>query len=125
MVDKLTPAMQQFMDIKNANKDCIVLFRMGDFYETFFDDAKVASQVLGITLTKRGKTNNMDIPLAGVPHHAVENHIGKLVKNGYKVAIVEQLEDPKFAKGTVKRGLVKIITPGTIMESNLLDKKNN
>ncbi len=112
------------MDIKNANSDCIVLFRMGDFYETFFEDAKTISRELEITLTSRGK-GETKAPLAGIPYHSIDPYIAKLVKKGYKVAMVEQTEDPKLAKGLVKRDLVRIITPGTVVESMMLNEKNN
>jgi DNA mismatch repair protein MutS len=121
---KLTPGMQQYMDIKNANPDCIILFRMGDFYETFFDDAVTISRELEITLTGRGKDENR-VPLAGIPYHSIEPYIAKLVKKGYKIGMVEQVEDPKKAKGLVKRELVRIITPGTIVESLMLDNSSN
>ncbi|MFH1642093.1 MAG: DNA mismatch repair protein MutS [Nanoarchaeota archaeon] len=121
---KLTPGMQQFMKIKNQHPDCIVLFRMGDFYETFFEDAKTAARELEITLTSRGK-GETKAPLAGIPYHSIEPYISKLVKKGYKVAMVEQMEDPKLAKGLVKRDLVRIITPGTITESMILDSGAN
>ena len=120
----LTPGMQQYMDIKNANPDCIILFRMGDFYETFFEDAKTIARELEITLTSRGK-NESKAPLAGIPYHAIEPYLAKLVKKGYKVGIVEQTEDPKYAKGLVKRNLVRIITPGTIVDSNILEQNKN
>ncbi len=121
-----TPAMQQFHDIKAQHPDCLLLFRMGDFYETFYEDAIIASQILEITLTKRGKNNNgTDIPLAGIPYHALENYLGKLVRANIKVAICEQLENPKLAKGIVKRGVVRIVTPGTVIESGLLNEKHN
>jgi DNA mismatch repair protein MutS len=120
-----TPAMKQYMKLKAEHPDCLLLFRMGDFYETFFDDAKIASKVLEITLTKRGMKGGSKIPLAGIPYHALDTYLAKLVKKGIKVAICEQLEDPKYAKGVVKRGLSRIVTAGTILEHNLLDSKNN
>ncbi|MBN1502452.1 DNA mismatch repair protein MutS [Candidatus Woesearchaeota archaeon] len=123
---KLTPAMQQYMDIKSKYPDCIIFFRMGDFYETFFDDAKITSKTLDIVLTKRGiKNTQQKIPLAGIPYHALDSYLSKMVKAGYKVAIVEQLEDPKLAKGVVKRGVIRIVTPGTVVEHNMLGKNNN
>ncbi len=125
MNEKLTPAMKQYMDIKNRHPDCLVLFRMGDFYETFFEDAKIASRALDITLTGRGSKNGPRVPLAGIPYHALDNYLGKLIKKGIKVAIVEQLEDPKTAKGVVKRGISRIVTPGTVTESHILDEKSN
>ncbi len=122
-----TPAMKQFHETKTLYPDCLILFRMGDFYETFYEDAIKASQVLEITLTKRGKEKDgQPIPLAGIPYHALEQYLAKLVRANVKVAICEQLEDPKQAKGVVKRGVVRIVTPGTIIEQTLLtDKSNN
>ncbi len=117
--------MKQFWDAKSKHPDKLILFRMGDFYETFFDDAKVASKILGITLTKRNK-NTEDAPaLAGFPYHALDNYLDKLVKNGQKVVIVEQVEDPKLAKGLVKREIVEIITPGAILDEKLITRKEN
>ncbi len=121
-----TPAMQQYRDIKAQYPDCLLLFRMGDFYETFYDDAVLAAQVLEITLTKRGREkDNTPIPLAGIPYHALEQYLAKLIKANVKVAICEQLEDPKKAKGIVKRGVVRIVTPGTVTEPTLLNEKQN
>jgi len=121
---ELTPGMRQYMEIKDKHPDCIVLFRMGDFYETFFEDAKTVSRVLDITLTARGKGEKR-APLAGIPYHALDSYLGKLVKRGFKVCMVEQLEDPKKAKGLVKRGVTRIVTPGTIIEDNMLTNSNN
>jgi DNA mismatch repair protein MutS len=121
---RLTPGMKQFLQVKKENPDCIVLFRMGDFYETFYDDAKIASKILNITLTARGK-GEARAPLAGIPYHALDNYLKKLIDANQKVCIVEQLEDPKLAKGLVKRGVTRIITPGTILEENLLTPTNN
>ncbi len=121
---QLTPGMRQYQDAKKAHPDCIVMLRMGDFYEMFYEDAITASRELEITLTARGQGEKR-APLAGLPFHALETYLGKLVKKGYKVAIIEQLEDPKQAKGLVKRGLVRIVTPGTIIEPNLLEEKEN
>ncbi len=115
----LSPGMVQYMGVKNQHPDCIVLFRMGDFYETFYDDAKLVAKELEITLTARGKGESR-APLAGIPYHALEPYLAKLVKRGHKVAIVEQLEDPKTTKKLVKRGLVRIVTPGTLIESSML-----
>lgn len=121
----LTPGMRQYRDIKKDNPDCLVLLRMGDFYEMFYEDAVTAAKALEITLTARGQGEKR-APLAGVPYHALETYLGRLVKQGFKVAIVEQLEDPKQAKGLVKRGLVRIVTPGTVIEASMLnDKENN
>ncbi len=121
---KLTPGMQQFVEVKKQHPDCLVLFRMGDFYETFYDDAETVSRELEIVLTARG-AGEKRAPLAGVPYHALEQNLSRLIKRGYKVAIVEQLEDPKKAKGLVKRGVVRIVTPGTVMENALLEEKSN
>ncbi|MFT4244050.1 MAG: DNA mismatch repair protein MutS [Candidatus Woesearchaeota archaeon] len=108
---KITPMMQQFLDIKEQHPDCILFFRAGDFYELFYDDAKICSEILNITLTKRG-----DVPMAGVPFHSVNPYIKKVLEANKKIAICEQLEDPKQAKGVVKRGVTQILTPGTIIE---------
>lgn len=115
----LTPGMKQYVDIKRQYRDHIVLFRMGDFYETFYDDAVAASAILNITLTAR-KQGDGKAPLAGIPHHALDTYLKRLVDSGQKVVLVEQLEDPKQAKGLVKRGVARIITPGTILEDSLL-----
>ncbi len=120
----LTPGMQQYQDVKRAHPDCLVMLRMGDFYEMFYEDAIAASRELEITLTARGQGEKR-APLAGVPYHALEPYLSKLVKKGYKIAIVEQLEDPKKAKGLVKRGVVRIVTPGMVIESSMLDEKEN
>jgi DNA mismatch repair protein MutS len=122
---QLTPGMRQYQDAKRANPDCLILLRMGDFYEMFYEDAITCSKELEITLTSRGK-HEKKAPLAGIPYHALDNYLGRLIKKGYKVAIIEQLEDPKQAKGLVKRGLVRIVTPGTVIDSSMLnDKENN
>ena len=122
---KITPMLKQFLNIKNQHPDKLLLFRMGDFYETFFDDAKTASKVLGITLTARNKNAENPIPLAGFPYHALDNYLDKLVKQGLKVVICEQTEDPKLAKGLVKREIIDIITPGSIIDAKLIDKTEN
>ena len=121
----LTPAMRQYLEIKEAHRDCIIFFRMGDFYEMFFEDAEVASRVLEITLTSRNKGKEDAIPLCGVPWHAASSYISKLIENGYKVAVCEQMEDPKDAKGIVKREVVRIITPGLVVDSDNLSAKEN
>jgi DNA mismatch repair protein MutS len=122
---KITPMLKQFLDIKEQHPDKLLLFRMGDFYETFFEDAKIAAKILGITLTARNKKADDPIPLAGFPYHALDNYLDKLVKTGRKVVICEQIEDPKKAKGLVKRGIVDIITPGSVIDGNLLQKSEN
>ncbi len=119
-----TPAMRQYNEIKKQHKDALLFFRIGDFYEMFFEDAKIASKVLGITLTSRSKADNA-VPMAGVPHHAAESYIRRLIKAGYKVAICEQLQDPEEAKGVIDRGVTRIITPGTVTEDSLLEDKCN
>jgi DNA mismatch repair protein MutS len=122
--ENLTPGMKQYRDIKKQNPDCLIMLRMGDFFEMFYEDAVTAAKALEITLTARGQGEKR-APLAGVPYHALETYMGRLVKKGYKVAIVEQLEDPKKAKGLVKRGLVRIVTPGTVIESSMLEETEN
>lgn len=122
--DNLTPAMRQYAEFKQRHPDCVLLFRMGDFYETFYDDAIAVSKALEITLTSRG-TGEKKAPLAGIPYHALEPYLARLVRKGFKVAICEQIEDPKLAKGLVKRDIVRIVTPGTVMEDSMLDTKSN
>src|ERR1043165_264230 len=120
-----TPLMQQHKAIKAKYPDAILLFRVGDFYETFGQDAIIASQVLGITLTKRNNGGAADNELAGFPHHALDTYLHKLVKAGHRVAICDQLEDPKAAKGIVKRGVTEMVTPGTATADKLLDNNTN
>jgi len=122
--EKLTPAMKQFSRFKQKYPDCILFFRMGDFYETFYEDAGICSRVCGLTLTSRSKGDN-PIPLAGVPYHAVDGYLRKMLQAGYKVAVCEQVEDPKTAKGVVKRDIVRIVTPGTLTDDILLDAKKD
>lgn len=125
-METLTPMMRQYQRIKEEHKDAILLYRLGDFYEMFNDDAKIASKILEITLTSRDAGYGQKVPLAGVPYHAAASYIARLVKEGFKVAVCEQVEDPKTAKGVVKREVVRVITPGTILESGMLeDSKNN
>ncbi len=125
-MDNLSPAMKQFHHFKQKHPDCILFFRMGDFYETFYDDAKTCSKVLGLTLTSRGKGSANPVPLAGVPYHAVDGYLKKMLQAGFRVAVCEQVEDPKTAKGVVKRDVVRIVTPGTLTDDMLLeDKKDN
>ena len=121
----LTPMMKQYMEIKEKYKDSILFFRLGDFYEMFFEDAKIASKELEITLTQRDCGQEEKAPMCGIPHHVSDTYISKLVEKGYKVAICDQLEDPALAKGIVKRDVVRVITPGTITDANMLDDKSN
>lgn len=126
-MDQATPAMKQYYEAKKECPDALVFFRMGDFYESFGDDAKIIAKELEITLTNRGKTTEgKQMPLAGIPYHAIDNYLPQLIKKGYKVAICEQLEDPKKAKGVVKRGIVRVVTPGTAIDSSIItDAANN
>ena len=122
---KITPLMKQYNDIKLKYPNTMLLFRVGDFYETFGEDAVVASKVLGIVLTKRGAGSTSETELAGFPHHSIENYLPKLVKAGHRVAICDQLEDPKLTKKIVKRGVTEIVTPGIAMNDGVLDQKKN
>ena len=122
----MTPMMEQYFEIKNKYKDYLLFYRLGDFYEMFFDDAIVASRALELTLTGRDCGEAERAPMCGVPFHSVDTYIGRLIEQGFKIAICEQMEDPAQAKGIVKRDVIRVITPGTVIESNLLsDKKNN
>ena len=123
--DNLTPAMRQFRYFKEKYPDAILFFRMGDFYETFFEDAAVCSRALGLVLTSRGKSSGAPIPLAGLPYHAVDGYLKKMLQAGYKVAVCEQVEDPKKAKGVVKRDVVRIVTPGTLTDDMLLNERED
>ncbi len=123
-MEELTPMMRQYLDIKRIHKDEILFFRLGDFYEMFFDDAKTAARVLNLTLTARG-AGATRVPMAGIPYHAAENYIGRLVKSGFSIAICEQTEDVSQAKGLVKREITRVITPGTILSASMLDEKAN
>src|SRR5215207_11464731 len=115
-----TPIRRQYLDIKRRYPHAIVCFRLGDFYETFDDDAVLVSKELEITLTSKPMGKDLRVPLAGVPHHALQAHLRRLVGRGFKVAICEQMEDPKAAKGIVARDVVRVITPGTVVEEELL-----
>ena len=117
--------MKQYRDIKSKYPDSILLFRVGDFYETFHQDAVIASQVLGIILTKRGSGSNSETKLAGFPYHSLNTYLHKLVKSGHRVAICEQLENPKLTKKIVKRGVTDLITPGVALNDEILSKKTN
>ena len=117
--------MRQYMGIKNANPNTVLLYRMGDFYEMFNEDAQIASDVLGLTLTSRSHGSADKVPLAGFPHHAIDRYANKLVRAGYKIAICEQTEDPKQAKGIVKRDVIEVITAGTATEDNYIEENTN
>src|SRR6201984_2153486 len=123
---RATPVMEQYIEIKAANPDCLLFYRMGDFYELFFEDAEIASRALGIMLTKRGKHLGRDIPMCGVPIHRSDEYLHNLIAQGFRVAVCEQIEDPaeakkRGAKSVVKRNVVRLVTPGTITEERLLD----
>src|ERR1700752_1596997 len=129
-VARVTPMMEQFIEIKAANPDCLLFYRMGDFYELFFEDAEVASRDLGIVLTKRGKHLGRDIPMCGVPVHRADEYLHRLIALGHRVAVCEQLEDPaeakkRGAKSVVKRDVIRLVTPGTLTEDTLLDARRN
>ena len=126
----LTPMMAQYLKTKEEYPGYLLFYRMGDFYEMFFDDAVAASGALDIALTKRGKLNGEDVPMCGVPFHAYESYLARLIKKGFKVAICEQMEDPKEAKkrgakSVVKRDVIRLVTAGTLTEDNLLDARRN
>src|SRR5690625_1468444 len=120
-----TPMMKQYLSIKKQYEDAFLFFRLGDFYELFYDDAIKAARELEITLTQRDPGRKKPIPMCGVPHHSAERYIKTLVDKGYKVAICEQVEDPKDAVGVVKREVVQVITPGTVMEKSMLDDRES
>ncbi len=120
-----TPLMKQYNAIKVKYPGALLLFRVGDFYETFGEDAIKASKVLDIVLTKRSNGSASEIELAGFPHHAFDNYLPKLVRAGHRVAICDQLEDPRFVKGIVKRGVTELVTPGVSFNDNVLEKKQN
>ena len=122
---ELTPMMQQYMETKRQYEDCILFYRLGDFYEMFFDDALTASRELEITLTGKNCGLEERAPMCGVPYHAVDGYLNRLVKKGYKVAICEQMEDPATAKGLVRRDVVRIVTPGTNLDTQALDETKN
>lgn len=124
-MSELTPLMKQYNEIKKNHQDAILFFRMGDFYEMFYGDAITASKILGITLTSRNKKEEGEVPLCGVPYRAAENYLSRLIKNGYKVAICEQMEDPATVRGIVRREVVRVLSPGAVLEPGLLQEKNN
>jgi DNA mismatch repair protein MutS len=116
--------MQQYLDIKQQHQDAILFFRLGDFYEMFFQDAELASRELDIVLTARDGGNEK-VPMCGIPYHAVNNYLSRLINRGYKVAICEQMEDPRDAKGIVQREVIRIVTPGTVIEDTMLEENKN
>ena len=120
-----TPMMKQYLEVKEQNKDAILFYRLGDFYEMFFDDARVASKELELVLTGRDCGQEERAPMCGVPYHSAEGYIARLIQKGYKVAICEQMEDPALAKGLVKREVIRTVTPGTVIESSMLDENRN
>ncbi|MGD9332788.1 MAG: DNA mismatch repair protein MutS, partial [Desulfobacterales bacterium] len=122
---KLTPMIKQYLSIKGEYPDAILLYRMGDFFEMFFEDAQTAARVLEITLTSRNKNDHQPIPMCGVPVRAVQGYIARLIAKGFKVALCDQVEDPAQAKGIVKREVVRVLTPGMILEDELLDRTCN
>jgi len=123
--DQLTPLLRQYQNIKKEHRDAILFFRMGDFYEMFFDDAVTASKILEIALTTRDKRNENPIPMCGIPYHAADSYLPKLIRAGHKVAICEQTEDPATAKGIVRREVIRVVSPGTVLDGNLLESKEN
>ena len=123
--EKCSPMMQRYLETKEQYQDCVLFYRLGDFYEMFFDDAIQVSRELELTLTGKDCGLEERAPMCGIPHHAAETYIARLIAKGYKVAICEQLEDPKTTKGIVKRGVIKIVTPGTVVESNMLEERKN
>jgi DNA mismatch repair protein MutS len=127
---RATPVMEQFIEITAAHPDCLLFYRMGDFYELFFDDAEAAARALGIVLTKRGKHLGRDIPMCGVPVHRADEYLNRLIALGHRVAVCEQLEDPAEArkrgyKAVVRRDVIRLVTPGTLTEDSLLDGRRN
>ncbi|MBN2582273.1 MAG: DNA mismatch repair protein MutS, partial [Planctomycetes bacterium] len=118
-----TPAMRQYKEMKTRYPETILFFRMGDFYEMFYDDARIASKVLGLALTSRSKDSDNPIPLAGIPYHALDSYLAKMIRAGHRVAICEQIEDPKQAKGVVQRDVVRVVTPGTLTDESMLDDR--
>ena len=120
-----TPMMEQYFEIKKQYEGHLLFYRLGDFYEMFFEDAQTASRELDLTLTGRDCGEGQRAPMCGVPYHSVDTYIGKLIQKGYKIAICEQTEDPALAKGLVRREVIRVITPGTLIETSLLNEKKN
>ena len=127
MATELTPMMRQYLEMKEKNKDCLLFFRLGDFYEMFNEDAKLVSKELELTLTSRdrNKPAGERTPMCGVPYHSADAYIARLIAKGYKVAICEQMEDPATAKGLVDRDVIRIVTPGTLMDASMLEEGRN
>ncbi|RGB76565.1 DNA mismatch repair protein MutS [Anaerococcus nagyae] len=123
--EKLTPMLKHYVDVKDNFKDSLLLYRVGDFYESFFDDAIITSKVIGLTLTGKECGHDKKAPMCGVPHHVIDNYVNKLVKKGYKVALCDQVEDPRKAKGLVKRAITRVVTPGTVTDMESLDTREN
>src|SRR5436853_5822512 len=122
-VTTLTPMMRQYLEVKAQHPDALLMYRMGDFYEMFFEDARAAAPILEVQLTARHKGTESEVPMCGVPHHALEGYLAKLLAAGLKVAICDQVEDPAHAKGLVKREVTRVVTPGTLSDPGLLDGK--
>src|SRR5467141_5192563 len=125
MSEPSTPLMRQYAAIKNEHPNALLFFRLGDFYELFFDDAILAARELQITLTSRNKEKGIAVPMCGVPYHAAEGYIAKLIRKGFKVAICEQMEDPRLAKKLVRREVTRVMTPGTAADASLGAEENN
>src|SRR5512142_1123638 len=125
MTEPSTPLMRQYAAIKKEHPQALLFFRLGDFYELFFDDAVTASRELQITLTSRNKEKGVPVPMCGVPYHAAEGYIAKLIRKGYKVAICDQMENPKLAKKIVRREVTRVVTPGTAADSALGSEEND
>src|ERR1700678_3563076 len=125
MTEPSTPLMRQYAAIKKEHPSALLFFRLGDFYELFFDDAILASRELQITLTSRNKEKGVAVPMCGVPYHAAEGYISKLIRRGFKVAVCEQVEDPRLAKKLVRREVTRVVTPGTAADSSLNAEENN
>src|SRR5436190_12314009 len=121
---KLTPMLEQYFEIKRQVPDAILFYRLGDFYEMFYEDAERAAPLLDLVLTARNRGYAAEAPMCGVPHHALDGYVAKLIKQGLRVAICEQVEDPAAAKGIVKREIVRIVTPGTATEANIVEREN-
>ena len=124
-MDHVTPMMRQYSQIKQAHPNALLMFRLGDFYELFFEDAIIAARELQIVLTSRNREKGAQVPMCGVPYHAADNYIAKLIQKGFRVAICDQTEDPKLAKKLVRREVTRVITPGTVVDSNLLEPSQN